>query len=91
MCESRWLTSKPQQDGPLDLGPALPADLVEVGVVPDVVDRAGEAAVAVEQRRRVGDRTPAVALVLGVEREVHADVLAPVARRRPRGPTGTAP
>ena len=42
------------EDGPLDLGPALPAHLVEVGVVPDVLDRAGEAAVAVEQARRSG-------------------------------------
>ena len=56
----------------------LAAHLVEVGVVPDVVDRAGEAAVAVEQRGRVGDRAPAVEVPLGVEREVHADVLAPV-------------
>ena len=67
------------QDRPLDLGPQLAADLVEVGVVPQVLDRAREAAVAVEQRRGLGDRTPAVAVVLGVEREVHADVLAAVA------------
>ena len=76
------------QDGPLDLGPALAAHLVEVGVLPEVVDGAREAAVAVEQRRRVGDRSPAVQLVLGVEREVHADVLAPVLRRRLAGPRG---
>ena len=69
-------------DGPLDLGPALAAHLVEVGVVPEVVDGAREAAVAVEQRRRLRDRAPAVQLVLGVEREVHADVLAPVASGR---------
>ena len=73
-------------DGPLDLGPALAAHLVEVGVVPEVVDGAGEAAVAVEQRRRVGERAPAVQLVLGVEREVHADVLAAVAGGRLAGP-----
>ena len=42
------------QDRPLDLGPELAAHLVEVGVVPHVVDRAGEAAVAVEQRRARG-------------------------------------
>ena len=66
-------------DGPLDLRPALAPDLVEVGVVPGVLDRAREPAVAVEQARRVGDRPPAVGLELGVEREVHADVLAPVA------------
>ena len=45
-------------DRPLDLGPALAPDLVEVGVVPGVLDRAGEAAVAVEQARRVGDAAP---------------------------------
>ena len=45
-------------DRPLDLGPALAPDLVEVGVVPGVLDRAREAAVAVEQARRVGDRAP---------------------------------
>ena len=36
-------------DGPFDLGPALPTHLVEVGVVPDVLDGAREAAVAVEE------------------------------------------
>ena len=37
------------QDRPLDLDPALSADLIEVGVVPEVVDAPREAAVAVEQ------------------------------------------
>ena len=66
-------------DRPLDLGPALAADLVEVGVVPGVLDGAGESAVAVEEAGRVGDGAPAVGLELGVQREVHPDVLAPVA------------
>ncbi len=74
------------EDGPLHLGPELAAHLVEVGVVPQVRDGAGEPAVAVEQGGGVGDRAPAVALPLGVEREVHADVLAPVAGRRVAGP-----
>ena len=74
------------QDRPLDLGPALPADLVEVGVVPHVDVGAGEAAVAVEQRRGLGDRPPAVQVVLGVEGEVHADVLAPVVAGGLAGP-----
>ena len=52
------------EDRPLDLRPALLAHLVEVGVVPRVLDRAREAAVAVEQARRVGDRAPAVGLPL---------------------------
>ena len=42
------------EDRPLDLGPQLAADLVEVGVVPQVLDGAREAAVAVEQRRARG-------------------------------------
>ena len=66
-------------DGPLDLGPALPPHLLEVGVLPGVLDRAREAAVAVEQARRMGERPPAVGVELGVEGEVHADVLTPVA------------
>jgi hypothetical protein len=37
------------EDRPLDLGPALPADLVEVGVVPDVFHGLREPAVAAEQ------------------------------------------
>src|SRR5690606_22294645 len=74
------------EDGPLDLGPALAPDLVEVGVVPNVVDGAGEPAVAVEQRRSRGDRAPAVAVVLGVEGEVDPDVLTPVLRGRLAGP-----
>ena len=73
-------------DRPLDLGPALAPHLVEVGVVPRVLDGAGEPAVAVEQARRVGDRSPAVGVELGVEREVHADVVAPVAGGGVAGP-----
>ena len=76
------------QDRPLDLGAALAPDLVEVGVLPEVVDVPGEAAVAVEERGSMGDGSPAVQLVLGVERQVHADVLAAVLGggfARPRG------
>jgi hypothetical protein len=69
-------------DGPLDLGPALAADLVEVGVVPEVGAGPGEATVAVEQGGGVGDRSPPVEVVLGVQGEVDADVLAPVAGGR---------
>jgi hypothetical protein len=78
MWESRWRDVEAPEDRPLDLGAQLAPDLVEVGVVPDLRDGAGEAAVAVEQRRRLGDRPPAVQVPLGVEGEVHADVLAPV-------------
>ena len=63
---------------PLELRPALAPDLLLVGVLPQVVDAAGEAAVPVDQRRRVGDRPPPVELVLGVEGEVDAEVLAPL-------------
>ena len=69
-------------DRALDLGAELAPDLVEVGVVPHVLDGAGEAAVAVEQRGSLGDRPPAVQVVLGVQRQVHADVLAAVAGSR---------
>ena len=74
-------------DGPFELSPALAADLVEVGVVPEVGWRPREPAVTVEQGRGLGDRSPAVQVVLGVERESDADVLTPVLRRgltRPR-------
>src|SRR3546814_4737954 len=70
------------EDGPLDLCSQLASRLVEVGVVPQVAERAGEAAVTVEQRRSVGDRAPPVGVVLGVEGEVDPDVFAPVAGRR---------
>ena len=76
------------QDRSLDLDAALAPDLVEIGVVPEVVDGAGEPALAVEQRGGVGDGSPAVQLVLGVEREMHADVLAPVLGGGFAGPRG---
>ena len=68
-------------DRPLELSAALPAYLVEVGVVPKVGCRPREAAVTVEQRRRLGDRSPAIQVVLGIEREAHADVFSPVLSR----------
>ena len=37
------------EHGPFQLGPALGTGLVQVGMVPEVADRAGEAAVAVQQ------------------------------------------
>jgi hypothetical protein len=37
------------QDGAFDLSPALAPDLVEVGMVPNVLDGAGKPSVAVEQ------------------------------------------
>ena len=54
-------------DGPLDLRPALPPDLVEVGVVPRVLDGPREPAVAVEEAGGVRDRAPPVRLELGVQ------------------------
>ena len=54
--------------------------------------RAREAALAAEQRRRVGDRPEAVRLVLAVEREVHADVVGRLVLAAPRrAPTAPAP
>src|SRR5680860_188003 len=66
------------EDRPFDLGAALLAHLVEIGVVPGVGHRPREATVAVEEARRVRDGTPPVRLPLRVESEVHADILAPV-------------
>ena len=76
------------QHGPLHLGPALPAHLVEVGVVPDVGHGPGEAAVPVEQGGGLGDRSPPVEVVLGVEGQLDPDVLAPEPRGRLAGPGG---
>ena len=67
----------------------LAQDLAVVGVLPQVFERAGKSALAGLQRRGMGDRTPAVAAVLGVEREVDADVVAgPCAVGRVAGPRG---
>ena len=77
---------EPPQHGPLHLGPALPADLVQVGVVPQVLDRPGEAPVAVEEAGSAGEGPPAEPVELGVEGEMHAQVLAPVQLGRVPGP-----
>ncbi len=74
------------QDGALDLGAALAAYLVEIGVVPDVLHGAGESSVAVEKRRGMGDGTPSVQVEFGVDREVHAHVVAAVGGRGTPGP-----
>ena len=80
------------RDGPLDLGTALAQHLGRVGVLPQVVERSGEAAFARQQRWGVGDGAPAVALVLGVEGEVHADVVGGrAAAALHDGPTVPAP
>ena len=74
------------EDGPFDLGTTFAPDLVEVGMVPEIGDRSGEATVAIEQRWCMGDGTPAIAVVLGVECEVHPDVLTAVIGSRSPGP-----
>jgi hypothetical protein len=61
--------------GPVDLGLQLATHLGQVGVLPQVVERAWEAPFARLQRWCVGDRTPAVRGVLGVEGEVDTDVV----------------
>ena len=48
--------------------------------------RCGETPVTVEQRGRVGDGAPAVEVVLGVDGEVHADIVTAYPRRRLAGP-----
>ena len=66
--------------------------LGRIGVLPEVAGVAREPTFAGQQRGRVRDRAPAVRLVLGVEREVDADVVGRAARCRLRGgPTAPAP
>ena len=67
-------------DGALDLCAALAVHLLGVGVLPEVVDVGGEPARSGEQRRCLCERAPAVQAVLGVEREVHTDVVTAVHR-----------
>ena len=75
---------EPHRIGPLNLGPALAADLVEVGMVPDVLNHAGIPPSAPEEQPHVRVMgTPPVQLVFGVQREVRPDVLAAVAATRP--------
>jgi hypothetical protein len=62
-------------EGSFDLGAALAQHLVDVCVLPQVGDVTGEARLAAEQRRGVGDGAEPVCLVFAVEREVHANVV----------------
>ena len=64
------------QHGSLDLGPAFPADLVDIGVIPQICDRPREPAIPVQQGRGLGDRTPSVPIELGVESELYAHIVA---------------
>ena len=64
------------RDRPIDLCGELAVHLVGVGVFPQVVDVAWEAALAREERRRMRDRSPPIRGMLGVERQVHTDVVA---------------
>src|ERR1039457_2824347 len=73
-------------DGPLDLGAALLVHLIDVGVLPQVYEGPGEAAVPVQQGRGAGHRRPAVKVVFGVERQMCPDVLTPVAGGRLSSP-----
>ena len=84
--ESRWLTSKPQRMARSIWARHSRRTSSRSAWSHRSSTGAGEAAVAVEQGRGVGDRAPAVEVVLGVEGEVHADVLAPVAGGRLAGP-----
>ena len=54
-----------EQDRSLELGTALAADLVEVGVIECIVDAAGEATIAPEERWGDGHRTEPEELMLG--------------------------
>jgi hypothetical protein len=48
-CDVRWADVEPPHDGALDLGPALAPDLVEIRVLPQVVDGARKARLARQQ------------------------------------------
>ena len=63
------------REGPFHLGAQFAEHLGVVGVLPQVLERAREPALTGLQRRGMGDRTPPVAVVFGVEREVDADVV----------------
>ena len=67
---------EPPESGPLDLGSTLAPGFVEVGMVPEVGDCAGEAAIAVEQTGRLGEGPPTKAVEFGVEGEMHTYVVA---------------
>ena len=67
---------EPPKDGSFNLCATFAANLVEVGMVPEVGNGSGESAVAIEQRWRVGDWSPSVTFEFSIEREVHADVFA---------------
>ena len=85
---SRWLTSKPQKIA-RSIWARHSLRTSSRSAWSQTSSTVREAAVAVEQARRVGDRAPPVVLPLGVQREVHADVLAPVLGRARHAPTGT--
>ena len=86
MWASRWLTSKPQRMARSIWARHSRRTSSRSAWSQTSSMRAGEPAVAAQQRRCVGDGSPAVQLVLGVDGEVDADVLAAVAAARLPGP-----
>ena len=69
---------KSPEDGTLYLHSAFAGYFVCVGVIPEVLGGAGEAPVAVQQRRCLGERPPAVVVERRVESQFHSDHLAPI-------------
>ncbi len=63
-------------EGAVDLGAQFATDLIEVGVLPQIGRVSRKPSLAREQRWSVGDWTPAVDVMLGVQSQVHADVIA---------------
>ena len=83
---SRWLTSKPQRIArSIWARHSRRASSRSAWSQRSSTVR-GKPAVAVEERGGVGDGAPPVPVELGVEREVHPDVLAHVGRRGLAGP-----
>jgi hypothetical protein len=69
-----------------DLGAAFPAHFIGVGVLPQIVDGARKSTLTRDEARRMGDRTPAVEGVFGVESEMNPDIFTLVHRRGMTGP-----
>ena len=79
MWASRWLTSKPHRMARSIWARHSRRTSSRSAWSQTSSHRAREPPVAVEERGGVGDRSPAVEVELGVDREVHPDVVAPVA------------
>ena len=86
MWESRWVTSKPHRIARSTWARSSRRTSSRSAWSHTSAIVRGKPPSPPSKRRRHGDRTPAVQLPLGVQRQVHADVLAAVLRRGLAGP-----